>query len=252
MASSLSSHFSSSASSGDLYYTIQFSSKENLRDRSNPRTIVVSIPQWRSSYRKPTKAQPSVATWWKATEKYYNLVKTKNTSPLLLSVGAQVLDESYSLGKSLSNKQIVQLASKGGQKDAVNVVLTSSDVAVEGFCSSRCGTHGSSVSAQKINVVAPNNDVGLDGMVINLAGLLAGTATNPFENGYFQGPKEAPLEAASACPGVYAKGAYPGYAGDLLVDSTTGASYNAHGVNGRKYVLPALFDPSTSTCSTLI
>ncbi|KAJ6412815.1 hypothetical protein OIU84_005794 [Salix udensis] len=289
MASSLSSHFSSSASSGDLYYTIQFSSKENLRDRSNPRTIVVSIPQWRSSYRKPTKAQPSVATWWKATEKYYNLVKTKNTSPLLLSVGAQVLDESYSLGKSLSNKQIVQLASKGGQKDAVNVVLTSSDVAVEGFCSSTCGTHGSSVSAQKINgkrskfayiwvgnsetqcpgqcawpfhqpiygpqnapVVAPNNDVGLDGMVINLAGLLAGTATNPFENGYFQGPKEAPLEAASACPGVYAKGAYPGYAGDLLVDSTTGASYNAHGVNGRKYVLPALFDPSTSTCSTLI
>jgi hypothetical protein len=38
----------------------------------------------------------------------------------------------------------------------------------------------------------------------------------------------------------------------LLVDSTIGASYNAHGVNGRKYVLPALFDPSTSTCSTLI
>jgi len=54
------------------------------------------------------------------------------------------------------------------------------------------------------------------------------------------------------CPGVYGKGAYPGYAGDLLVDSTTGASYNAHGVNGRKYVLPDLFDPSTSTCSTLI
>jgi len=54
------------------------------------------------------------------------------------------------------------------------------------------------------------------------------------------------------CPGVYGKGAYPGYAGDLLVDSTTGASYNAHGVNGSKYVLPALFDPSTSTCSTLI
>ena len=42
------------------------------------------------------------------------------------------------------------------------------------------------------------------------------------------------------CPGVYGKGAYPGYAGDLLVDSTTGASYNAHGVNGRKYVLPPL------------
>ncbi|KAJ9673872.1 hypothetical protein PVL29_023431 [Vitis rotundifolia] len=77
-------------------------------------------------------------------------------------------------------------------------------------------------------------------------------ATNPFGNGYFQGPAEAPLEAASACPGVYGKGAYPGYAGELLVDSVTGASFNAHGANGRKYLLPALYDPSTSSCSTLV
>ncbi|EEF48528.1 protein PHOSPHATE-INDUCED 1 [Ricinus communis] len=239
---------------------------------------------------KSTVAQPSVVTWWKATEKYYRHINSKKSYNLALSLGAQILDESYSLGKSLSNKQIVQLASKGGQKDAINVVLTSADVAVDGFCSSRCGTHGSSISAQKmINgknskfayiwvgnsetqcpgqcawpfhqpiygpqstpLIAPNNDAGLDGMVINLASLLAGTTTNPFGNGYFQGPKEAPLEAASACTGIYAKGAYPGYAGDLLLDSTTGASYNANGVNGRKYLLPALFDPSTSTCFTLI
>ena len=94
--------------------------------------------------------------------------------------------------------------------------------------------------------------MGLDGMIINLASLLAGTVTNRFGNGFYQGPKEAPLEAASACPGVYAKGAYPGYAGDLLVDATTGASYNANGLNGKKYLLPALFDPSSSTCSTLV
>ncbi|GKB65869.1 EXORDIUM-like protein [Tanacetum coccineum] len=50
----------------------------------------------------------------------------------------------------------------------------------------------------------------------------------------------------------YGKGAYPGYPGDLLVDSTTGASYNAHGANGRKYLVPAMYDPSTSTCSTLV
>ncbi|XP_050217577.1 protein PHOSPHATE-INDUCED 1-like [Mercurialis annua] len=239
---------------------------------------------------KPTIAQPSVSTWWKATEKYYHLIKSKKTSDLGLSLGTQIVDESYSLGKSLSNKQIIELASMGGQKDAINVVLTSGDVAVDGFCSSRCGTHGSSVSTQKMMnrknskfayiwvgnsetqcpgqcawpfhqpiygpqgspLVAPNNDVGVDGMVINLASLLAGTVTNPFGNGYYQGPKEAPLEAASACPGVYGKGAYPGYAGDLLVDSGTGASYNAHGIDGRKYLLPALFDPSTSTCSTLV
>ncbi|KAL4278472.1 hypothetical protein GQ457_03G034190 [Hibiscus cannabinus] len=233
---------------------------------------------------KPTIAQPSVATWWKATQKYYQL--SKKPSSLALSLGSQILDDNYSLGKSLTNQQIVELASKGALKNAINVVLTSADVTVNGFCSNRCGTHGSASGSsgnghsklayiwvgnsetqcpgqcawpfhqpiygpQNPALVAPNNDVGLDGMVINLAGLLAGTVTNPFGNGYYQGPKEAPLEAASACPGIYGKGAYPGYAGDLLVDATTGASYNANGVNGRKYLLPALFDPSTSTCATL-
>lgn len=242
-----------------------------------------------SSSSAKTTSLPSVATWWKTTEKYYHLTSKK--SSLSLSLGKQITDEKYSLGKRLTNKQIIALASKGEQKDAINVVLTSSDVAVDGFCVNRCGTHGSASGSktgqlkgkntkfayiwvgnsetqcpgycawpfhqptygpQTKPLVAPNNDVGLDGMVINLGSLLAGTATNPFGNGYFQGPKEAPLEAASACPGVYGKGAYPGYAGNLLVDSTTGASYNSNGVNGRKYLLPALFDPSTSSCSTLV
>ncbi|CAK8566356.1 unnamed protein product [Lathyrus sativus] len=234
--------------------------------------------------------QPSVSGWWKTTEKYYHLTSKKKASQLSLSLSKQILDEDYSLGKSLTSKHLIELASKGDNKDSINVVLTSADVAVERFCMDRCGTHGSSYSSavpvkgknykfayiwvgnsetqcpgqcawpfhqpiygpQSPPLVSPNNDVGLDGMVINLASLLAGTATNPFGNGYFQGPSEAPLEAASACPGVYGKGAYPGYAGDLLVDSTTGASYNAHGDNGRKYLLPALYDPSTSSCSTLV
>ncbi|XP_041021753.1 protein PHOSPHATE-INDUCED 1-like [Juglans microcarpa x Juglans regia] len=235
-------------------------------------------------------AQPSVSTWWKTTEKYYHLTSKRHSS-LSLNLGKQILDESYSLGKSLTTKQIIELASKGDQKNAINIVLTSSDVAVEGFCLSRCGTHGSSLGSKSGHIngknykfayiwvgnsetqcpgqcawpfhqpiygpqseplAAPNNDVGLDGMVINLASLLAGTVTNPFGNGYFQGPAEAPLEAASACPGVYGKGAYPGYPGSLLVDPTTGASYNAHGGNGRKYLLPALYDPSTSSCSTQV
>ncbi|XP_021740244.1 protein EXORDIUM-like [Chenopodium quinoa] len=233
-----------------------------------------------------TSINPSVATWWNSIGKYYHLAN-KKTSSLSLTLGKQINDESYSLGKSLTNKHLTELASKGAQSNAVNVVLTSSDVAVAGFCSSRCGTHGSASSKmgrthskfayiwvgnseaqcpghcawpfhqpiygpQSSPLVAPNNDVGLDGMIINLASLMAATVTNPFGNGFYQGPKEAPLEVASACPGVYGKGAYPGYAGNLLVDKTSGASYNANGVNGRKYLLPALYDPSTSTCSTLV
>ncbi|KZV32306.1 protein EXORDIUM-like [Dorcoceras hygrometricum] len=234
-----------------------------------------------------TQSNPSVATWWKGVEKYYHLANSKNPSSLSLHLGKQILDEKYSLGKSLSEKQVVQLASKGDQKNAINVVLTASDVTVAGFCVNRCGTHGSKSSVvkgknQKFAYIwvgnsetqcpgycawpfhqpiygpqnpplgSPNNDVGMDGAMAVLSGLLAGTATNPFGNGFYQGPATAPLEASSACPGVYGKGAYPGYAGDLLLDPTTGASYNAHGVNGRRYLLPAIYDPSTSKCSTLV
>ena len=101
-------------------------------------------------------------------------------------------------------------------------------------------------------LVAPNGDVGVDGMIINLATVLAGAVTNPFNQGYFQGPSSAPLEAVSACTGIFGSGSYPGYAGQVLVDKTTGASYNAHGLNGRKYLIPAMWDPKTSTCSTLV
>ncbi|CDP01092.1 unnamed protein product [Coffea canephora] len=255
--------------------------------RPSQRAIVSDFITALSSPR--SQVQPSVATWFSSTQKYYNLIKATNSVKLV--AGSQVLDEQYSLGKSLKMQQIEQLAAKGDQLNAINVVLTSSDVAVEGFCTSKCGTHGSlhskSTVAKGSNnqkfayiwvgnsetqcpgqcawpfhqplygpqsppLVAPNNDVGMDGMVINLASLLAGTVTNPFGNGYYQGPATAPLEAASACPGIYAKGAYPGYAGNLLVDSATGASYNANGVNSRKYLLPALYDPTSNSCSTLV
>ncbi|XP_068636698.1 protein PHOSPHATE-INDUCED 1-like [Aristolochia californica] len=239
------------------------------------------------SIRPRQSRQSTVSSWWQTTHKYYNHLSTPRPSspPLSLALKSQRLDDSYSLGKSLRMKHIVRLSSNGAQKNSINIVLTASDVTVDGFCMSRCGAHGSSrwglqqgkfayiwvgnsdsqcpgtcawpfhqppYGPQTPPLVAPNNDVGVDGMIINIASLLAGTVTNPFSNGYFQGPAEAPLEAASACTGIYGKGAYPGYPGELLVDSTTGASYNALGDNGRKYLLPALFDPSTSKCSIFV
>ncbi|KGN60221.1 protein PHOSPHATE-INDUCED 1 [Cucumis sativus] len=234
---------------------------------------------------KSIPPNPSVSTWWNSVLKYHTI---SNSKPLSLSLSSQILDPNYSLGKSLTNSHILSLASKGGLRNSINLVLTAADVTVDGFCFNRCGSHGYSHGApikgksykfayiwvgnsqtqcpgycawpfhqplygpQTPPLVAPNNDVGMDGLVINLAALLAGTATNPFGNGFYQGPKDAPVEAASACTGTFAKGSYPGYPGELLVDSVTGGSYNANGGNGRKYLLPALFDPTTSACSTLV
>ncbi|KAK7302538.1 hypothetical protein RJT34_13430 [Clitoria ternatea] len=225
----------------------------------------------------PGAPLPSVASWWKTTEKY------KGGSSTLV-VGKQILHDNYSLGKYLKGTHLVSLASSFNDLSAINVILTSEDVAVDGFCS-RCGSHGSTgpvhgkarsayvwvgnpeaqcpgqcawpfhqpiYGPQAPPLVAPNGDVGVDGMVINLATLLAGTVTNPFNNGYFQGPATAPLEAVSACTGVFGSGSYPGYPGRVLVDKTTGASYNVNGINGRKYLLLAMWDPQTLACKTVV
>ncbi|KAL5222597.1 hypothetical protein ABZP36_027310 [Zizania latifolia] len=112
--------------------------------------------------------------------------------------------------------------------------------------------HQPTYGPQAPPLVAPNADVGIDGVVINLATLLAGAVTNPYGGGYFQGPTEVPLEAVTACTGMFGAGSYPGYPGQLPVDVATGASYNAVGVAGRRFLLPAMWDPKTSQCSTLV
>jgi hypothetical protein len=220
---------------------------------------------------------PSTSSWWKTTEMY----RGGSSS---LTVGHQILHEELTLGKILKSQHLIALASKTHfTVNSINVVLTAKDVAVDGFCMNRCGTHGSTKSGsgrgtyiwvgnsdvqcpgqcawpfhqplygpQTPPLVAPNGDVGVDGMIINLATLLANTVTNPFNSGYFQGPPTAPLEAVSACTGIFGSGSYPGYPGRVLVDKVTGASYNAHGVNGRKYMLPAMWDPKSSACKALV
>ncbi|KAJ6811771.1 putative protein EXORDIUM-like 2 [Iris pallida] len=224
-------------------------------------------------------ASPSVAGWWATTTKY-------KSGPTKLSLGRQLLDSAYSAGRSLTAADLRTLASRGPHRNAITAVLTSDDVSVSGFCMSSCGSHRSAPAGrhgrsrfaylwvgnpaeqcpgqcawpfhqpiygpQAPPLVAPNGDVGVDGMIINLATVLAGTVTNPFGSGFYQGPVSAPLEAVSACTGIFGSGSYPGYAGQVLVDPTTGASYNAKGLNGRKYLLPAMWDPTTSQCATLV
>nr|GMD22530.1 protein EXORDIUM-like 2 [Ipomoea batatas] len=204
--------------------------------------------------------EPSVGSWWKTTGKY------KGGGSSTIVIGKEIPDENCSLGKTLKDDQIEKLASKGGTSiGSINLVLTDKDVSVDGFCRSKCGTHGSTAGENKVPyawvgnsetqcpgqcawpfhkpiqgpqtppLVAPNGDVGIDGMIINLATVLAGTVTNPFKNGYFQGSPEAPAgEAVSACTGMFGNGSFPGNPGQVLVDKTTGESYNAHGANKRR------------------
>ncbi|EFJ38260.1 hypothetical protein SELMODRAFT_75490 [Selaginella moellendorffii] len=171
--------------------------------------------------------------------------------------------------------------------DSFYLVLTAKDVAEHGFCQQSCGYHrhtnetlepakdptmpygwvGDSTvqcsgrcawpfahprdffGPDKEPLLPPNGDVGMDGLLINVATVLIGAATNPYGTGYYQGHHHAHLGAATACAGIYGKGAFPGHPGELLVDSKSGASYNAYGINGRKFLLPAVWDPDTKKCA---
>ncbi|KAL4281759.1 hypothetical protein GQ457_03G033460 [Hibiscus cannabinus] len=159
---------------------------------STQRSIIVDFLNSLSS--PETTLSPSVSKWWQTTTKYRG-------GSISVIVGKQTLDENYSLGKSLKTSQLTALALTAGygHGNAVNVVLTSADVAV---CMSRCRTHVT--APQTPPLVAPNGDVGVEGMVINLATVLAGTVINPFNNGYFEGA----LEAVSACTAIFGEGAY--------------------------------------------
>nr|CAB3467514.1 unnamed protein product [Digitaria exilis] len=164
-------------------------------------------------------------------------------------VAGQVTDEHYSLGKSLKLAELSQLAAglvvpKAKSDAALVLVLTDPDVVVESFCTARCGLHGSDSDAGyayawvgnaerqcpgqcawpfaepaygprgQPPLVPPNGNVGVDGMVVTLATMVAGAV--------------------------------------LLNETTGGGSYNAVRANGRKYLLPAVYDPATSACSTLV
>lgn len=226
----------------------------------------------------PSESNPCIAQWLSTIDQLY-LSKVSNQQTQFTTVNQT--DNWYGLGKSLNMSQIEQLTSSAGtQKGGITLIFTSEDVSVEGFCMNHCAFHGSdqgsgttfiwvgnSISQcpgqcawpfyqplygpQTPPLLPPNGDVGVDAMVINLASMIAGVVTNPFGNGFYQGNQETPLEACTACPGVYGPGAFSGYPGHLLTDGTTGVNYNANGPNGRKYLLPALYDPTMATCSTL-
>lgn len=99
--------------------------------------------------------------------------------------------------------------------------------------------------------LVPPNGVDSDGMVINIGAIMVGAVTNPYKTGYFQGDAMAPLEAVTACSGIFGAAAYPGYPGDLLVDNSSKASFNVYGVNGRKFLLPAIWDLNTFNCKLI-
>ncbi|KAH7282681.1 hypothetical protein KP509_35G043400 [Ceratopteris richardii] len=226
----------------------------------------------------------TVRRWWATARKYKDAAGIPAAARV--SLGMVFTDTSYSRGKNITNADMASMveeryrAYKKTRNSSMYVVMTADDVLVEDFCLNSCGTHEAAMGGKMPflwvgnaakqcpglcawpfavelygppgpALTPPSGEAATDGMIINLATLLAGAVTNPFASGYFQGDATVPLEAGSACQGQFGPGSYPGYAGHLLTESSSGASYNAIGVNGRRFLLPALWDPSIRLCRTL-
>ncbi|BBN15331.1 hypothetical protein MPTK1_6g18770 [Marchantia polymorpha subsp. ruderalis] len=247
------------------------------QQRSTLRLFFRSLRQQRASRKEPT-----VAKWWEITNLYVDLFNHPVASNVVLA--GEAVDR-YSLGKSIKQMDIQKLVLKfmrkkfGIDSRSIYIVLTSDDVQVERFCMNVCGTHFYTFPSDETNsqmvpygwvgnpaqqcpglcswpyapggflqqgLIPPNGDAGIDGMIITIGNLLAGIATDPFGNAYFQADG---LEAAGVCQGIYGTGAFPGYPGELLVDKITNASFNVYGKRNSKFLLTHLWHPTTRQCA---
>ncbi|KAK3155329.1 hypothetical protein QOZ80_2BG0201850 [Eleusine coracana subsp. coracana] len=110
----------------------------------------------------PTTPTPSVGQWFGTIEQLYlsnaaAAASTSTSTSTRVLLDQQVSDEACSLGKSLTLTQIEQLAAPlGKKKGGIAVVLTDEDVAVEGFCRSRCGKHGPTPSGESTYIWVGN------------------------------------------------------------------------------------------------
>lgn len=221
---------------GDFLHSLGEEEEETLL-RNQP-----SVKEWWKTidiYREDALFSMSsvVATEKKKNEKIVLVNQTLDESYSLGKWLQRTHIEALVLRASVASNTLVP-------EKGIFLVLTAQDVVVERFCMSSCGFHssvkggkgrrsvslpyawvGNSVTQcpgqcawpfhqplygpQAIPLVAPNGDVGVDGMIINIATVLVGTVTNPFNTGFFQGDAALPLEGVSACRGMYGRWAFP-------------------------------------------
>lgn len=231
--------------------------------------------------------KPTVSTWWSIVESYQSFaggrrrVRSRRAPKIRLKVARVVTDTSYSVGKIMTIDFIKLLVEKAtaGKRNTLALIFTDRQVTVQEMCTGRCAQHGafgkqpyvlvgnpetecpgacawpfhkSDNGPQGVVLQPPSGNVGADAMIISLASGLADAVTNPYSTGFFQpgGGHLGILGAGTVCQGMFGSGAFPGFTGKIRVDPKSGGAFNSHGVKGKKFLLPALWNPATSSCWT--
>ncbi|OWM67996.1 protein EXORDIUM-like 2 [Punica granatum] len=242
------------------------------------RTFISSL-----NYNGGANLEPQVSSWWRVVESYQSFARPGPPGPappINVKVVKQEVDINFSVGKVLTVdflNILAQKAAAGTPAGSLAVIFAGSGVTVQGLCMGKCSIHGlngpqpylvvgnpeiecpgscawpffpSDYGPKGVILQPPNKNVAADAMVIALASGLAETVTNPFNNGFYSGIPTQPTEISDACPNMFGSGALPGYTGKVRIDPATGGAFNAHGPRGRKYLLPAIWNPRTNSCYT--
>lgn len=225
--------------------------------------------------------QPQVSSWWHMVESYQSISSPNPPPKIQVKVVSQITENNYSVGKVITIDYIKMMVNKvtaGKPPNTLAVIFTGREVSVSSHCRGKCYDHGvidnhpylivgnpetecpgacawpfikSDYGPPGITVKPPNGKVGADAILVNFAAGLAAVVTNPFDTGFSKpGPKTWPLEASTVCEGIFATGSFPGNPGKVAVDRESGGAFNAHGLNGMKFLLPAVWNPRTSSCWT--
>ncbi|XP_047152437.1 protein EXORDIUM-like [Vigna umbellata] len=216
---------------------------------------------------------PQVATWWNMVESYQAYAKpgAAGSSRITVKVVNEAFVPDYDYGKVLIRDFIKGLipTATAGIPDTLAVIVASKGVTVQDMCAGSCAQHGlidnqtyvavgdpedecpecawpfvASSEKEGEVMLPPSGDAGADAMVKLLAGGLAGAVTNPLGDGFYTTARGNHFfEATSMCPDVFASVEIP-------VDPVSGGAYNVVGDKGTKFLLPAIWDPKTSSCWT--
>jgi hypothetical protein len=190
---------------------------------------------------------------------YYNINKTYPGVTGTVTLSATEATDNYSLGTRLSDadiKTIVASAiSKGLPSDtgALYFVLTSSDVAKQGFCNRYCGWHtrasigGADIkysfvgnanrclSSCAAQTVGPNGNAGVDGMISVVAHELEEANTDPDLNAWYD---SSGAENADKCAWTF---------GSAQTRLPSGAYYNET-IGGKNFLIQRNLSATNSKC----
>ncbi|KAJ4828110.1 hypothetical protein Tsubulata_007155 [Turnera subulata] len=240
------------------------------------RTFIKSL-----NFRGDGMLRPQVSDWWRVVESYQEAAGLP-MAPINVQVVKQTVDAGCSVGKVLTDDFIATLIGKAleGFPDAIPVIISAKDVTMQGLCMGKCALHKVDANNKPFiilgnpetecpgacewpffkpdygpageTLIPPSGNIAADAMVISFASGLAEIVTNPFMDGFQMKAVRNPIEAGCACQGIFGSGAVPGKPGKVLLDPTSGGSYNAYGSKGRKFLIPAIWNPITKSCFTLM